>query len=548
MTATWQERAAAKQAAQQALIPQHLKLQQPFEGDDVRHFDFSPFLSRRQLEITQVESVSQLLDKLAKAEWSAVDVLEAFSRRALVAHQLVNCLTEIFVDEARERARQLDEHLAKTGKTVGPLHGLPISLKDQIDVKGQVMTMGYVGWLDSTSPENAVIVDLLLQQGAVPYVRTNVPQSLMLGEAVNNLFGTTSNPANRKLTSGGSSGGEGALIAMRGSVLGVGSDIGGSIRIPSGFNGLYGLRPSYNRVPYAGSTNSMEGLEAVYSVLGPMSTSVDGLKIFLKAIADTKPWLRDPLALRLPFSESEYNLENHGRGEKLCFAIMWDDGNVKPMPPCIRALETVKKAVEAAGHTTIEWEPYHTKEGYQILGEIFNADGGHDVNLACALSGEPRIESALDPNAKHLSTWEYWQVARRKQLYIKEHLDHWEATKSRTGTGRPVDAIIAPVGAGPAHLHRHFQYIYYTGFCNLCDYSVGVVPVTNVDPVIDVKPSPHEFRSVDDEKVYNDYDAEMMKNAPVGVQIVGRKNEEEAVIRMTEIVDAALKASKTSRI
>ncbi|KAK4049087.1 hypothetical protein OIO90_005557 [Microbotryomycetes sp. JL221] len=546
MPAPWQDRVAEKRAAQLALIPAHLRLQQPFNDDDVRDFDFSPFLSRRQMEITNVESVTVLLDKLAKAEWSAVDVLEAFSRRALVAHQLVNCLTEIFVEEGLERARQLDEHLARTGKTVGPLHGLPVSLKDQIDVKGQTMTMGYVGWLDRTSEENAVVADLLLQQGAVLYVRTNVPQSLMVGEAVNNLFGTTSNPANRKLTSGGSSGGEGALIAMRGSILGVGSDIGGSIRIPSGFNGLYGLRPSYNRVPYAGSTNSMEGLEAVYSVLGPMTASVDGLKIFMKAIADAKPWLRDPLALRLPFSESEYALEHHGGGKQLCFAIMVDDGNVKPMPPCLRALETVRQAVEAAGHKTIIWKPYETKQGYEVLGAIFNADGGHDVNLACATSGEPRIESALNPDAKHLSTYEYWQVARQKQLFIKKHLDHWEATKKETGTGRPVDAILAPVGAGPAQLHRQFQYIYYTGLCNLCDYSTGVVPVTRVDPVIDVKPSPHEFRSEDDQKIYNFYDPEVMKNAPVGVQIIGRKNEEEAVIRMTEIVDAALKAQPSS--
>lgn len=99
------------------------------------------------------------------------------------------------------------------------------------------------------SKENAVLVTLLLEQGAVLYVKTNVPQSLMLSETVNAVYGTTVNPFNRNLTCGGSSGGEGALIAMRGSPLGVGSDVGGSIRIPAAWQGLYGLRPSYNRIP-----------------------------------------------------------------------------------------------------------------------------------------------------------------------------------------------------------------------------------------------------------------------------------------------------------
>ena len=158
---------------------------------------------------------------------------------------------------------------------------------------------------------------------------------------------------------------------MKGSPLGVGSDLGGSIRIPAAFQSLYGMRPSYNRVPYQGTTNSMEGesdsthssevtcsqqvvntgQEAVPSVLGPITSSIDGLRIFHKAVADASPWLYDPIALRLPWNESEYKLVNHG-GEngKLCFAIMWDDGIVKPHPPYIRALKETKAALLAAGH------------------------------------------------------------------------------------------------------------------------------------------------------------------------------------------------------
>lgn len=169
-------------------------------------------------------------------------------------------------------------------------------------------------------------------------------------EAFNLIFGRTSNPANRSLTSGGSSGGEGALIALGGSVLGVGSDIGGSVRIPASFNGLFGLRPSYNRVPYQGSVNSMEGQESIPSVLGPLSPTLSGVKTFFKTVIDSKPWRQDPLAVRKPWDEAGYKLEEHGGGKSLVFGILWDDDYVVPHPPIRRALQITKDALIKAGH------------------------------------------------------------------------------------------------------------------------------------------------------------------------------------------------------
>ena len=123
-----------------------------------------------------------------------------------------------------------------------------------------------------------------------------------------------------------------------------------SIRIPSAYNGLYGLRPSYGRVPYAGCVNSMEGQDSVPSVLGPISNSMEGIKIFMKAVASQEPWLRDPLAVRKRWNEDEYNLIDHGKGEQLCFAILWHDEFVVPHPPILRGLEMTKEALIAAGH------------------------------------------------------------------------------------------------------------------------------------------------------------------------------------------------------
>lgn len=114
--------------------------------------------------------------------------------------------------------------------------------------------------------------------------------------------------------------------------------------------GLYGLRPSYERLPYANAVNAQEGQESISSVLGPMTNSLDAVKLFTKAVIDAKPWNRDPLAIRKPWNGREYELEEHGHGIGMCFAIMWDNDIVKPHPPLIRALEMTKAALEAAGH------------------------------------------------------------------------------------------------------------------------------------------------------------------------------------------------------
>lgn len=124
------------------------------------------------------------------------------------------------------------------------------------------------------------------------------------------------------------------------------------MRIPSDFVGIYSLRPSYNRLPYEGAANSLEGQEAISSVIGPMASHVGVLRTFTKAILDTKPWNKDPLVARKPWSEEEYQLRDHGgQGAKLCFAIMEDNGVVRPQPPVKRALKIMAEALKEAGHT-----------------------------------------------------------------------------------------------------------------------------------------------------------------------------------------------------
>jgi amidase len=137
---------------------------------------------------------------------------------------------------------------------------------------------------------------------------------------------------------------------MRGSPIGVGSDIAGSVRIPADFNGLFGLRPSYDRIPYQDALNSAMGQESIPSVFGPLCPTIEGIKAFFKAIIDGKPWLRDPYSPRLPWSEDLFQLKEQNGGKGLVFGFLWNDTQITPHPPIQRAMRITKDALVAAGH------------------------------------------------------------------------------------------------------------------------------------------------------------------------------------------------------
>ena len=275
---------------------------------------------------------------------------------------------EIFFDAAIEQAKELDALFAKNGRPVGPLHGLPVSLKDQFHVKGVETTMGYVGWIGTFQGKKndpryktfeSELVRELRQLGAVLHCKTSVPTSLMVGETINNIIGYTWNPSNRMLSSGGSSGGEGALIALKGAPAGFGTDIGGSVRIPSAFCGIYGIRPSAGRIPYEGAANSMDGQNSIQSVIGPMATTVRSLKLLFQAVLSTSPWLHDPLAVEIPWrDEVEQEVLSWAKGQgQLAVGIMRDDGVVRPQPPVARAFRIVEETLKRLGHKVRYFRP-----------------------------------------------------------------------------------------------------------------------------------------------------------------------------------------------
>ena len=299
-------------------------------------------------------------------------------------------------------------------------------------------------------------------------------------QTYNHIFGYTSNPFRTSLSSGGSSGGESSLLALRGSPLGIGTDIGGSIRIPASFTGVYSLKPSVGRFPTYGVKSGLPGQEAVKSVVGALAPTLAALQMWCEAILSTEPWRVDPNVLPIPW-----------RGvtlpESLVFGVVMDDGVVRPLPPIARALHETKAALEARGHKVVVIPPFHGSSddfrsvfsispGATVMNDVLKTTDqpwpiGFDEFKACldpselsgaassatsAVDSHPTIGGHADipvvptGQTRYSSIERLWKAQVARTTYAKQGLDWWIASEQWTGTGRPMDGLLQPVSPWPA--------------------------------------------------------------------------------------------------
>jgi amidase len=280
-------------------------------------------------------------------------------------HQ-TNCLTEIFFDDAIERAKKLD---LKFGQRLGkdnlpPLFGLPVSLKDSFQVRGYDTSTGLGCYANEPAAENSALAALLIDLGAVLYCKTNLPQSIMTGDSDNNIFGRTVNPRNKLFTAGGSTGGEGALLALRGSILGIGTDIGGSVRVPSVCNGIYGLRTSTGIIPHGGVRDvTLPGTDGIHSTAGPMATSLRDCNLFVKTMLQAEAWKYDSAVTPTPWLDLKSL-------EKLRVGVAQNDGVFTPTPPVRRGLNDAINLLR--GRDDIEVVPIDLPDVQTIYQDSFS--------------------------------------------------------------------------------------------------------------------------------------------------------------------------------
>ncbi|KAK7906007.1 hypothetical protein LTR67_000732 [Exophiala xenobiotica] len=530
--ASWQVKAEkCRKILQNSLNPEWLlpadELPPPDQLDVHSFADTCKLLTPRELEITKTNA-TDLVAQMAAGTLTAVDTATAFLKRAHLGHQLLNFATEFMVEEALARAAELDAHFASTKSLVGALHGVPISVKEHVAIKGRLCHSCYIVWTDNVADEDALMVKLLKDAGAIIHVRTNEPQTLMHIDCNNVIYGPTVNPYNRKLTSGGSSGGEGASLGFRCAAIGIGTDIGGSVRVPAAFCGAYGLRTTALRNPYKGVLLAGDGQESIRCVISPLANSLADINLMQKAILDQEPWEEETSLVPLPWRSAPVV-----EPSQITVGVIWDDGVVHPHPPVTRGLKHAVSKLKAAGVKMVDFEPYEHSRGWDILKVLYFPDAGKYQKELLAKGGEPIAPltdwafSVAKPEA--ISVTENWDLNVRREAYRADY--------HRIMKERGVDVLLAPAYVGVAPELATGQYWLYTAIWNILDQPAVTFPTgLKADPNVDVVETDYTPRSAEDEREYKKYIPDKFIGAPIALQVVGKHFRDEDTMAAAEMI------------
>ena len=263
------------------------------------------------------------------------------------------------------------------GEVLGPLAGLPMTVKEAYDMVGTPTTVGLVSRASHRATSDAFHVARLRAAGAVFVGKTNVPQLMLSNDSQNPLYGPTKNPWNLNRSAGGSSGGEASAIAAGFAPLGLGSDIGGSLRLPANACGICSLKPTSGRLTMAGHFDPLPGQEAILAQPGPMARHVSDLDMAFRFLATPEQCTVDPAVPPLPASDPAAV-----RGPlRVAFYI---DNGVFPVAPAIaRAVREAADALRERGLTAEEWQPPELTEAWELWLALLMADGSPKIRELC---------------------------------------------------------------------------------------------------------------------------------------------------------------------
>jgi amidase len=454
-------------------------------------------------------SASQIAEQIRTRKVSPIEVVEAHLSRIEKVNPKINAFVQVDRERALTQARAA-ETMVTGGKDLGPLHGVPISIKSSIDVAGMRCEAGTKLRAGCVASTDAPLVTRLRNAGAIILGVTNTPELLMAWETDNLLYGRTNNPWDLSRTAGGSSGGEAAAIASGCSAGGVGSDGGGSIRVPAHFCGICGLKPTPGRIPATGHYPQSVGPFALLGVVGPMARTVADLKLLFEVTQG--PDIGDPsaapVALRWPsFVELQ----------KIRIAYFEDDGRIPVTPETRLAVRQAAEALRNAGFEVQLFRPENLEKIQQLWWKFFGVAGG--MLLGPMTRGR---EAELTPILKEFNGW----VAAEKPHSAQTLLDCWiERDLLRMQIFEEMEkfpVLLCPVASIPAFRHgerswpvegKTVQYLDAWSYCewfNLLGMPGAVVPVTR---------SP--------------------EGLPIGVQVVARPWEEELTLAILQVIEEA---------
>jgi Asp-tRNA(Asn)/Glu-tRNA(Gln) amidotransferase A subunit family amidase len=450
-----------------------------------------------------VEMARQIREK----KISPVELAEAHLAKIARLNPKLNAFVHVDDDRVRREAREA-EKAVMTGGSVGPLHGVPLSIKSSLDVGGVRCESGTRLRSGFIATQDAPLVARLRTAGAIILGVTNTPEYLMAWETDNLLYGRTNSPWDLDRTPGGSSGGEAAAIAAGMSAGGVGSDGGGSIRVPAHFSGICGLKPTPGRVPSAGHFPASGGPFALIGVVGPMARTVADVRALFEVMQG--PDDGDPCAAPVPL-----RWPSKDEVRKLRIAYFEDDGRTPVTPETRAAVHAAAKALQRAGFQVESFRPAGLEEARQLWRKFFVKVGG--MLIAPTFR---RRDRDISPILRQFLEWSEAEPELANDSLLNAWIRRDALRCEFLAEMRKYPILLCPAAAIPAFRHGERSWTIdgktvsyldawsYTEWFNLLGNPAAVLPVSH-----------------------------SAEGLPIGVQIVGRPWEEEQVLAVAAALE-----------
>jgi len=443
---------------------------------------------------------------------SPVELAEAHLAKIERLNPKLNAFIQIDSERVRQQARHA-ETAVMSGRELGPLHGVPISIKASIEVAGMKCEAGTRLRAGYVAQTDAPLVERLRRAGALILGMTNTPELLMAWETDNAVYGRTNSPWDLERTPGGSSGGESAAIASGMSAGGIGSDGGGSIRVPAHFSGICGLKPTPGRIPATGHFPPSGGPFALIGVVGPMARTVDDLKVLFEVTQgpDDGDTCAAPVPLRWPTPNELKQLK---------IGYFEDDGRTPVTREIRSAVRTAADALRHAGFQVESFRPEGLEQSRILWKRFFVKMGG--MLIAPMFAGR---EQDANPILKQFLEWSEAEPKLSEHDVIDTWIQRDMLRANFLEQMRKYPILLCPPAAIPAFRHgernwavegKKIEYLdawSYTEWFNLLGNPAAVVPITHSE-----------------------------RRLPVGVQIVGRPWEEEQVLSIAAMIEASCNA------
>lgn len=459
-------------------------------------------------------SACEMRKLIREKKISPVELAEAHLAKIERLNPKLNAFVHVDPNLVRQQAKEAE--LAVTaGMDLGPLHGVPISIKSSVEVAGMKCEAGTRLRAGFVASHDAPLVDRLRKAGAVILGVTNTPELLMAWETDNAIYGRTNSPWDLNRTPGGSSGGESAAIASGMSAGGVGSDGGGSIRVPAHFSGICGLKPAPGRIPATGHFPPSGGPFALIGVVGPMARTVSDLKLLFEVMQgpDGGDTCAAPVPLRWP-SDKELKSLRVGYFE--------DDGRTPVTPEIRKAVRSAAESLSRAGFQVEPFRPQGLEEARVLWTKFFVKMGG--MLIAPMFAGR---EQDANPMLRQYLKWSELEPTLSGSDVIDAWIQRDVLRASFLEQMQKYPILLCPPAAIPAFRHgernwtidgKNVHYLdawSYTEWFNLLGNPAAVLPVSH-----------------------------SQEGLPIGVQIIGRPWEEEQVLSVAAAVERECSAWK----